>query len=225
MGFASNTKLRPALIVVDRSGSMFGEIGAVETRTEKLLHRLATNGALSEILLLGVWQFDYEVDERVAFGRITGGYTQVQFETREGKTNFTSALHKCYSVLATDLPRLARYVYRPLIFFISDGGHNFGGDFEPVKRRLAELPAPPKIVVFEIRGSDHEPETLRALAGPDLYVSTDKSEAAIDEIMDRIFNSLGGFDIKDPLAKALWEDDLDSAGDPKVFNVQPETRG
>jgi uncharacterized protein YegL len=235
MAGGNHRVVRPAIIVVDRSGSMADIIDKVEERVTWMLERLTRDDAMRETLVLAVIDFDYETRARRRLGYFVTDETGYQFNTRGGMTDFSRALRECRRILDEDLPDLASFGYRPAIFFVSDGGNN-QGDFTQARTELLTRELAPKILTFEFRTADATPLVLQNLAThPDLYVPLDKTAEAVEIIIRTIFRTLGNLPGEgggsrrgpeasgpDPerVAAAFAEGEIEFNGDPKVYEFR-----
>jgi uncharacterized protein YegL len=209
-------EVRPAIIVVDKSGSMEAVMDSVKLRVNDLIERLTEDDAVSETLALGVIEFDSDSVVRRPLTYFDGA-THFHFETRRYKTDFGKALDTCRRMLAEDLPLLANRGYRPAIFFISDGGHNVAA-FDVARRSLMALRLAPKIVIFEVLTADSDRQALAGLAtDPRLYAPVDATDAAIKDIVERIFGTLGGYASGGDIADAFLDGEIDDDGTQRTY--------
>lgn len=215
----AGVEVRPAVIVVDKSGSMDEVLPQVSTRVNGLIERLHRVPSLRDTVALAVVEFDTEPRVRRPLSRRPKDGTEFQFEHRRRRTDFGAALRACQRILSEDLPRIAPHCYRPVIFFISDGGHNLD-DFGPQRSAILGLPLAPKIVVFEVVTDDHDEQTLRSLAtAPGLYMPVGASEEAINDMTNSIYGTLGsvGAGTSGGVAESYLDGEIDDRGNQRVY--------
>ena len=188
----------PGLIVLDVSWSMAGDLDRASAALERFRTKLRQNGMTSPNAYLGIVTFADTARTDLPFTRVADPSVQMPAVAARGNgTNFAAAFDEAFAMARTGLPLLAttsdgakRTIFRPSIFFVSDGEHNTGGDWRP---SVAKLKATGKFNVFGFGYRDADPATIREIADEGLAYFAKQGEdpdTMFEKILEVILRSM-----------------------------------
>lgn len=182
----------PVFLLVDVSASMAGgPIEAVNKALPDIQNEMRTNPMVGEIARVGLTTFSDE--SRVVIPLCDLADAHLPELMVEGGTNFAAAFRGMRQAIETGMTSLPKGtpVYRPVVFFMSDGAHQAREEWtEPLKKlRDSSWKFAPEVVSFGF-GDSHQ-ESLRKIATRFAFVAKDQDPVTqVREIMNAIIGSI-----------------------------------
>jgi uncharacterized protein YegL len=182
----------PVFLVVDVSGSMDGTpIDAINDNLPQLKHVVSTDPVVGEIARLGLITFSDSAQLVLPLSDL--GYVDIPRLAIGGLTNFEDAFRRTRGELESGISGLGKGTrfHKPVVFFISDGGHNVGGDWRAALRDLTDSgwKFHPEVVVFGY-GAAQQGE-LTEIATRFCFMAKDNDPvSAVREIINVIVGSI-----------------------------------
>jgi uncharacterized protein YegL len=160
----------PGLLVLDVSWSMQGDLASAGAALRKFASKLRTRGIVSSAAWMGIVTFADTATTDLMLTRIADPATQLpEIAPRGQGTNFHAAFTEALTRLRTDLPLLQtatnggrRQVFRPTIYFVSDGESNTGPDWRAALKEIKSPDWHPNVIAFGYR--DAHRDTIREIA-------------------------------------------------------------
>lgn len=160
----------PGLIVLDVSWSMAGDLDRAAAALERFRSKLRQSGMTSSNAYLGIVTFADTARTELTLTRVADPTIEMPLITARGNgTNFHAAFTQALAAYRAGLPDLARtvdgrerQVFRPSVYFVSDGEHNTGGDWNAPLAELKTRAWRPNVFAFGYRDAD--PDTIRTIA-------------------------------------------------------------
>ncbi|WP_030263596.1 vWA domain-containing protein [Streptomyces sp. NRRL B-24484] len=148
-------QILPFYLVCDESGSMAGSIDVLNEALVALHHEISTNPTISDktrFALIGFSDDASELQQLVDLGDVS----DLPKLAAGGFTSFGSAFRTLRSAIERDVPALkaeGHDVYRPVVFFLSDGVPT-DGDWETAHEALLASAYRPHVIAFGIGTAD-----------------------------------------------------------------------
>jgi len=164
----------PFYLVCDESGSMAGEIDTLNNALTDLHQEIGLNPVVSDKTQFSIIGFSDTAEvllEMSDLSQVTG----LPILTVKGGTNFAAALRSIKEQIELDVARLkaaGNKVYRPVVFFLTDGHANSDWKREWDELTAKEFTYRPNIVAFGIGQAD--PAAISAIATFQAFIE-DKS--------------------------------------------------
>lgn len=159
----------PGLLVVDCSWSMIDTLPAANSALDRFVRKLRQQAMVSGTAWLGIVTFADTARTDLTLSRLADPAVVVpQLAVRGSGTNFAAAFGEALARFRADLPGLQqsaegrRTMYRPTIYFVTDGEHNSSAAWEPVLAELRSRSWRPNIMAFGYREAD--PDVIRSIA-------------------------------------------------------------
>lgn len=160
----------PGLLVLDVSWSMQGDLASAGEALRRFTSKLRTKGIVSSAAWMGIVTFADTATTDLMLTRIADPATQLPaIEPRGQGTNFHAAFTEALARLRTDLPLLLtasnggrRQVFRPTIYFVSDGESNTGPDWRAALNEIKSREWHPNVIAFGYR--DAHRDAIREIA-------------------------------------------------------------
>jgi uncharacterized protein YegL len=189
----------PGLLVLDVSWSMQRDLASAEAALDRFTRKLRQNAAVSSSAWLGIVTFADTARTDLMLGRIADPATQLpKLEPRGNGTNFHAAFTEALVRLRTDLPLLQnagggrRQVFRPTIYFVSDGESNSNGpDWHGPLAEIKSRRWHPNVIAFGYREAYRD--TIREIASEGMaYFPVDGQDpdTMFQQILDVILKSV-----------------------------------
>jgi uncharacterized protein YegL len=184
--------LFPVFLVVDVSASMAGgPIEALNASLPDLKQEMLSNPTVGEIARIALLTFSDASRLVLPLGDLA--FADLPTIEVEGGTNFAAAFRGARAAIDASMRGLAKGtpVYRPVVFFMSDGEHQAREDWIPA---LEELHDPtwkfrPEVVAFGF--GDANAEALRRIATRYAFLSRDADPAVqVREILNALIGSI-----------------------------------
>jgi uncharacterized protein YegL len=190
---STGEQVLPFYIVCDESGSMGanGGIDAINRALPDVHSALASDPLVSDKARIGLIVFSDEAEELMALTRAAdvSAFPGVQ---AKGLTNYGDAFTLLHSVIKRDIDDLKQQgykVFRPAVFFISDGepSEAWQTEYDALKNDPA---ARPNIVAFGVDSA--EISVMKSIATVACYMSEDNANPGpvLREIMKALTNSI-----------------------------------
>ena len=146
----------PIYFVADESGSMGPHIGELNHGLLSLQDALQRESMSASKVRFSVLGFS---DDAFTYLEPADLRTAPQLPelTAQGSTSYCAAFAELADRISVDLPRLKGHgfsVYRPTVFFLTDGVPTDREDWRAVRARLLDQPAAPNILSFGIGNAD-----------------------------------------------------------------------
>lgn len=181
----------PGIIVLDCSWSMAGDLARASAALEKFRTKLRQHPMAGSNAHLGIVTFADTARTELDLCRVADTTIVVpQFGARGNGTNFDAAFAQTLTAFRAGLPLIGttadgrqRQVFRPSVYFVSDGEHNTGPDW---RARLAELKSrswKPNVFAFGYR--DAEADTIREIADEGLAYFAEQGQDP-DQMFEQI---------------------------------------
>ncbi|GHJ47578.1 hypothetical protein Cs7R123_49200 [Catellatospora sp. TT07R-123] len=182
----------PFLLAFDVSYSMAGgPVEALEECLPALRQLIIDDPTVGEIARIGMGTFSDDWRTLVPISDLAA--VDIPKLAVEGGTDFGAALRGIKNALEEGLASLPKGtpVYRPVVFFMSDGGHDPNlPDFDADLRALRAWKYAPEIVTFGF-GDDVDETALGRLANRFAFVAKNKNPvSAVHEIRRAIVGSI-----------------------------------
>jgi uncharacterized protein YegL len=182
----------PFFLLVDVSASMAGgAVEAINAALPQFKHEMLTNPTVGEIARIAVITFSDEA--RVALPLCDLAYSEIPEIMVEGGTNFAAGFRATRAAIEDAVKQLPKGtpLYRPVVFFISDGQHMAREDWKPALKSLcdASWKFAPQIVAFGF--GDVDDESMRQIATRHAFrAKVTDPVVAVREIMSSLMNSI-----------------------------------
>ena len=195
MEVATGEAVVPFYIVCDESGSMGGNggIDAINQGLPELHATIAADPLVSDKCRIGLISFSDTADVLLPIARLSDVASMPGMKSRS-VTNYGRAFDLLKTVIADDIIQLKAQgyrVYRPAVFFISDGVPT--DDWHTAYQRLVVgNPQAPNIIAFGVGDAD---ATVMAKVGTKACYIADHGVspgAALKEILRSLTNSIVG---------------------------------
>lgn len=189
----------PGFIVLDVSWSMAGDLDRAAAALERFRSKLRQNGMTSSNAYLGIVTFADAARTDLQLTLVADPSVEMPpIAPRGNGTNFHAAFTEVLAAYRAGLPRLTtmvdgrkRQVFRPSVFFVSDGEHNTGGDWRAPLAELRSRSWKPNVFAFGYRDAD--PATIRAIADEGLAYFAKQGEdpdTMFEKILEVILRSM-----------------------------------
>lgn len=189
----------PGLLVLDVSWSMQSELARARAALDRFRVKLRQNGMAGPNAYLGIVTFADTARTDLPLTRIADpAVVMPELEARGNGTNFAAAFTQTLSAYRDGLPELIntldgrkRQVFRPSVYFVSDGEHNTGGDWSQPLAELTSRSWKPNIFAFGYRDAD--PATIRTIASEGMAYFADHGQdpdSMFDQILEVILKSM-----------------------------------
>lgn len=182
----------PVFLLVDVSASMAGgPIEALNASLPDLKQEMLSNPTVGEIARVALVTFSDESREVLPLGDLA--FAELPVIEVEGGTNFAAAFRGVRAAIEHGMRALPKGtpVYRPVVFFMSDGQHQARENWSAA---LEELRDPnwkfrPEIVAFGFGDANHE--ALRKIATRYAFASKEADPAMqVREILNALIGSI-----------------------------------
>jgi uncharacterized protein YegL len=165
-------QLWPVYVVADESGSMYPHMGELDAGLRSIHQELLARPMAAAKVRLTVVGFS---DDAVVRAHLVDIRDESELPPLVGgsNTNYSAAFDALRKAIPEDVATLkSRHygVYRPAVFFLSDGLPNHGGSWQEAHASLvdrAATPGAPNIIAFGI--GDAEAEVIREVATQPYY--------------------------------------------------------
>lgn len=185
-------RIFPVFLVIDISASMEGEpIDAVNAALPSIKQEMIENPTVGQIARVSVVTFAETARVIVPLSDLA--FAQLPHVSIQGGTNFAAAFRTARQAIETAMGELPKGtpIYRPVLFFMSDGEHIAKDDWRPELTALRD-PAwkfAPEIVTFGFGKADEK--TLRKIATRFAFLAKHGDPAEqVREIMNAIVGSI-----------------------------------
>jgi uncharacterized protein YegL len=187
------------LMVLDVSWSMVDVLGEVQTSLTQMAEQMRLDPATANLAHLGVVSFADDARTELKLVRIADSETVFPaLRPRGSGTNFHAGLSEALRFYRDQLPALAkaedgtkRKIYRPTIYFVSDGQPNTGLDWRPVLHEIRTRSWRPSIFAFGFGDADRA--VIKEIADEGLaYFAADgkRPHEVFQSILHVIFRSM-----------------------------------
>jgi uncharacterized protein YegL len=183
----------PVFIVIDVSASMAGgAIEAVNAAIPELQKEMRRNPTVGEIARVAVVTFSDE--SRVLIPLTDLAYAELPEIMVEGGTNFAAGFRGTREAIENGLRSLPKGtpVYRPVVFFMSDGQHTALERWEPALEQLKDRSwkFSPEVVAFGFQDADRE--MMQRIASRHAFLVKDHLDPVVQvrEIMNALIGSI-----------------------------------
>lgn len=181
----------PVYIVVDTSASLMGDMDAVNSSLAELLDVLRSEPLVADRVRVAVIQFDSGAREAIPLSDIRNLATLPTL-VASGSTNYGEVFRLVRELVPRDVAALkdeGERVFRPLVFFISDGSPMDDGWREELRwLQSSEFRERPTIAAFGIGSVD--PEILREIGAGKGGAYMVSARLNTDEAIRSVFNGL-----------------------------------
>jgi uncharacterized protein YegL len=165
--------IMPFYIVCDVSGSMYGDMKELNEALQKLRADIMSDPVVDDLTMLSVITFESKAQTVVPLGPPSA--ITLPTLTAGGGTNYGAAFREYHRAFEADRARLkseGKKVYRPCVFFLSDGAPGDSDYLQTFRSLLGYTPdtkqgnkAFPYVVTFGFR--DAPQQVMQQLAYPD----------------------------------------------------------
>jgi uncharacterized protein YegL len=182
----------PVFLLVDVSASMSGgPIEAVNKALPDIQHEMRSNPMVGEIARIGVVTFSDE--SRVALPLCDIAEAALPELLVEGGTNFAAGFRGVRQAIDAGMGSLPKGtpVYRPVVFFMSDGAHQAREDWTDALKSLRDpgWKFAPEVVAFGL--ADAHREELQRIATRFAFMAKDADPVnQVREIMNALIGSI-----------------------------------
>jgi uncharacterized protein YegL len=182
----------PVFLLIDVSASMTaGPIEAVNQALPGLKKEVQSNPIVGEIARVAVLTFSEEGRTVVPFCDLA--YADIPELMVEGETNFAAGFRELKRAIDSGMASLPKGtpVYRPVVFFMSDGDHTANEKWEPVLDQLRDKSwkFAPEIVAFGFGNAKQD--EIRRMATRFAFMARDQDPVrAVKEIMNALIKSI-----------------------------------
>jgi uncharacterized protein YegL len=184
----------PVFMVLDVSASMAG--GPIEALNESLpalKREMLSNPTVGEIARVGIVTFSDVGRTVVPLADLAD--VELPEVMVEGGTNFAAAFRETKSAIIAGLGGLPKGtpIYRPVVFFMSDGEHQAPGPWEPALDDLRDRSwkFAPEVVVFGFGEAKRNTDALRRIATRFSFLAEDADPAMqVREIVSALIGSI-----------------------------------
>lgn len=114
--------IMPFYLICDVSGSMSGDIGHLSSGIRDLIDSVKADPVVEDLTMLGIITFNHQA--QVAVPLDSAGRINQPNLSASGGTNYSSAFQEYHRAFTADRSRLkaqGRKVFRPCVFFLTDG--------------------------------------------------------------------------------------------------------
>lgn len=194
--------IMPFYIVCDVSSSMSGDINALNDALEQLHKDIMADPVVDDLTMLSVISFNHAAHTEVALDAPSA--LNLPLLQASGGTSYGAAFHEFHRAFEADRERLkmeGKKVYRPCVFFLSDGEPNDTDFLTTFRSLFAYDPvtkqgnkAFPYMVTFGFR--DATQHTMSSIAYPDFGASKGRWFIArqgshVSELLKSMANAIG----------------------------------
>ncbi len=188
-------RVLPCYLVIDTSGSMYGDpIETINRELPLLQASMSVEPMLAEVCQLSLVTFDVMARVHTPLTDVsTMTFTHLKAEGK--RTNYAGPFTMLRWVISKDLYHLflnGRRPYRPAVFFLSDGLHNTSADWTIPFANLTDRSAffaAPNVIAFGF-GSAQE-ENIKSIGTKAAYLPEDGSPSAnLEAFMKFLLSSL-----------------------------------
>ncbi|MBY9075961.1 VWA domain-containing protein [Nocardioides sp. WL0053] len=171
----------PFYLVCDESGSMDGEpIDAINTALPELHHEIGINPVVADKTQFAIIGFSDRAEVLLPLSNLSQVASLPVLSTK-GSTSFGAALRCVKDEIEADVSRLkseGHQVYRPVVFFLTDGYPNHGENWRDDHQALTSpsFPYHPNIVAFGIGEAD--PTVISSIATFRAFMSDNSTSPA-----------------------------------------------
>lgn len=182
----------PVFIVIDVSASMAGgPIEAVNAALPDLQKEMQRNPTVGEVARVSIVTFSDQARNVVPLTDLA--YAEVPSLMVEGGTNFAAGLRGTRDAIEAGIGTLPKGtpLYRPVVFFMSDGQHTTHEDWSGALERLRDRSwkYAPEIVAFGFGEADTD--SIRRVATRFAFSMKDSDPVVqVREIMNALLNSI-----------------------------------
>jgi uncharacterized protein YegL len=182
----------PVFLLIDVSASMAGgPIEAVNAALPELKTEMLSNPTVGEIARVGVLTFSDEGRTVVPLCDLAGA--QIPEIMVEGGTNFAAGFRELKKAIDSGMASLPKGtpVYRPVVFFMSDGEHMAREDWEAALDQLRDKSwkFAPEVVAFGF--GDANREVIRRVATRFSFAAKNQDPVVqVREIMNALIGSI-----------------------------------
>jgi uncharacterized protein YegL len=182
----------PVFLLVDVSASMSGgPIEAINKALPEMQHEMRSNPTVGEIARIGLVTFSDE--SRVAIPLCDLADAHLPELVVEGGTNFAEGFRGARQAIESGMTSLQKGtpVYRPVVFFMSDGAHQAREDWTPALKQLRDpnWKFAPEVVTFGM--GDAQRESLQRIATRYAFMAKDRDPVTqVREIMNALIGSI-----------------------------------
>lgn len=227
--FVQGQVLMPFYIICDVSGSMSwnNAIGELNTALRELVQDICKSPVTADLTMLSVISFNDAAKvvqplarpEQISLPTLTAG----------GGTSFSAALETYHHTFEADRAKLkaaGSKVYRPCVFFLTDGYPNPGDPYQETFRKLLSWDettssgnkAFPYVVSYGFAEAASQPQHVQALAYPDFgkkrgrwFLSTSSD---VHALLESIMRAIG--------QTVISSGNTAAAGMPQIVTVEPD---
>jgi uncharacterized protein YegL len=182
----------PVFLLVDVSASMAGgPIEAVNKALPDIQQEMRSNPMVGEIARIALVTFSDESRVAIPLCDLAGAHLPELVV--EGGTNFAAGFRGVRQAIESGMTTLPKGtpVYRPVVFFMSDGAHQAREDWTGALKQLRD-PAwkfAPEVVSFGLGDAQHE--SLQKIATRFAFMAKDQDPVTqVREIMNALLNSI-----------------------------------
>lgn len=184
----------PVFMVLDVSASMAGgSIEALNDALPSLKKEMLSNPTVGEIARIAIVTFS-DVGRTIL---PLSDLAEVDLPELmvEGGTNFAAAFRETKNAILSGLGALPKGtpIYRPVVFFMSDGEHQAPGDWRAALNELKDRSwkFAPEVVVFGFGEADSNKNALREIATRFSFLAKDNDPALqVREIVNALIGSI-----------------------------------
>lgn len=189
----------PGLLVLDVSWSMQSDLARAGAALDEFTRKLRLEPTVSSSAWLGIVTFADTARSDLPLSRIADPAVQLPpLAPRGNGTNFHAGFTEALVRLRTDLPLLAtaaeggrRQIYRPTIYFVSDGENNTGSDWHEPLNVIRSRSWRPNVMAFGYRHAGRD--TIREIASEGMaYFAVDGQDpdTMFEQIIKVILRSM-----------------------------------
>jgi uncharacterized protein YegL len=183
----------PVFLLVDVSASMAGgPIEALNKALPEMKNEMLSNPTVGEIARVGLVTFSDEARTVVPLSDLA--YADIPEVLVEGGTNFAAGFRGVRAAIDAGLGSLPKGtpIYRPVVFFMSDGMHQAREDWVPALQLLRDpnWKFRPEVVTFGL--ADANDEALGRIANRFAFRAKNEGDPAsqVREIMNALIGSI-----------------------------------
>lgn len=227
--FAQGQVLMPFYVICDVSGSMSfnNAIGELNTALRELVADICKSPVTADLTMLSVISFNDSA--HVAQPLARPDQVNLPTLTAGGGTSFAAALEKYHRTFEADRAKLkaaGSMVYRPCVFFLTDGYPNPGDPYQETFGRLLSWDpttktgnkAFPYVVSYGFADAASQPQHVQALAYPDFGEKRGRwflsRSSDVHALLQSIMGAIG--------KTVISSGDSIPAGMPQIVTVEPD---